>query len=144
MSVTLRLDELACDTDAFARPAHAAFKDIAHPELAADPPHIDRLSLVGVARVAGDDEDAVVVRQARDDVLGDSVREVLLVRVARHITEGQHRDRRLFRQGRIWTAGTRRRRIVRARPVCRLPLDAKRLHRPLNVLESELALILQG
>ena len=79
MSATLRLDELSCDADAFARPAHAAFKDIAHPELAADPTHIDRLSLVGVARVAGDDENAVVLREARDDVLGDSVREVFLV-----------------------------------------------------------------
>ena len=143
MGATLRLVELRCDADAFARAAHAAFEDIAHPELAADPTHIDRLSLVGVARVAGDDENAVVLREARDDVLGDPVREVFLVRVARHIVEGEHRDRRLFRQGRIWAGGSRRRWMIRARPVCSLPLDAKCLHRPLNVLESEIALILQ-
>ena len=33
--------------------------------------------------------------------------------------------------------------MIRTRPVCRLPVDAERLHGPLNVLENEFALILQ-
>jgi hypothetical protein len=85
MCATLCLGELSCDANVFPGPAHAAFKDIAHPEFAADPTYIDRPSLVGVARVAGDDKNAVVLRETRDDVLSDSVREVFLVRVARHI-----------------------------------------------------------
>jgi hypothetical protein len=33
--------------------------------------------------------------------------------------------------------------MIWPRPVCRLPLDAKHLHRPFNILENDLALILQ-
>ena len=62
MSATLRFDELGGDADAVARAANAAFEDIADAEFAANSAHIDRLPLVGEARVAGDDEDPVVLR----------------------------------------------------------------------------------
>ena len=107
--------------DAFARPAHAAFKDIAHPKLAADPAHIDRLCLVGVARVARDDENAVVLREAGNDVLGDFVREVFLVGVVAHVLERQHGDGWLVGQRQCWCG-----RLGGALPVEFSPIDANR------------------
>src|SRR5262249_58769266 len=54
------------------------------------------LALVGEARVASDDEEAAVLRQVGDDVLGDAVEEVLLLGIARHVLKREHRDRGLL------------------------------------------------
>jgi hypothetical protein len=75
-------------------PAKAALEHVAHAELAADPPDVDRLSVVLKARVARDDEQLGESRQLGDDVLGDPVTDVVLIRIRRQILERQHRDRR--------------------------------------------------
>src|SRR5262249_15026640 len=51
-----RLDQLPGDADAAAGLAHRAFQHVSDAELASDLLHIDRLTLVTEARIAGDDE----------------------------------------------------------------------------------------
>ena len=96
------VDELRGDANAVPGFAHAAFEHVAHAKFAADLAHVDRLALVGERRVARDDEQPARSRQRRDDILGDAVGEILLLRIAAHVLEGQHRDRRLGRKRRAW------------------------------------------
>jgi hypothetical protein len=53
----LRIDELPCDADAIGRSPHTALEHVSDTQLATDLLHVHRLSLVGEARVAGDDEE---------------------------------------------------------------------------------------
>ena len=89
-----RVDQLGGDAHPLAGAPHAALEHMADAQLPADHPEIDRLALVGEARVAGDDQQARHLAQIGDDVLADAVGEVLLLGVARHVVERQHRDRR--------------------------------------------------
>ena len=73
--------------------AHAALEHVAHAELPRDLAHIRSLALVDEAGVAGDDEQPAQARERGDDVLGDPVGEVLLLRLAAHVGEGQDGDR---------------------------------------------------
>jgi len=57
--------------------------------------HIDRLAFVGKARIAGDHEQPADARERSDDLLDHAVGEILLLRVAAHVLERQHRDGRL-------------------------------------------------
>ena len=93
------VDQLGGDADAVAGAANAALQHVAHAKLAPDLPHVDGLALVPEAGVAGDDEQLGEPRQLRDDVLGDAVAEVFLIRVATHAGEGENGDRRPFGQG---------------------------------------------
>ena len=77
-----RVDELGRDPDARAGPPHAAFEDIADTELPTDTPHVAAAVAKLERRVARDDRYLPKARQFRDDVLGDAVREILLLRVA--------------------------------------------------------------
>ena len=79
--------------------AHAAFEHVAHAELAADLPDVDRAALVGEGRIARDDEQCRKARECRDDVLDHPVGEVV-VQVAAEILERQDSDRGLIRQRR--------------------------------------------
>src|SRR6516225_10377767 len=96
------LDQLRGNAQTVAGSTHATFEDIVHAELTADLLYVDRTALVGEAAVARDDKEPPDLRQRGDDVLGHAVREKLLFRVAAHVLERQHRDRRLVgqRQGR--------------------------------------------
>ena len=111
-----RVDQLRGDAHPTAGLAHRAFEHIAHAELAPDLLHIDRLALVGEARIAGDDEEPADARERGDDLLDHAVDEIFLLRVAAHIGEGQHRDRRLVGERqrrwswRRWALGGGRRR----------------------------------
>jgi hypothetical protein len=55
MCAALRVDQLTGDAHAIAGLAHRAFEDVVDPELAADLLHINRLALVGEARITRDD-----------------------------------------------------------------------------------------
>jgi hypothetical protein len=93
----LGLNELSGDAHAVAGPAHAAFDQIGHAELA---PHLGksgRFAAKGERRVAGDHEQGSEARQPGDDVLGNAVTEGLL-RLAAQIVERQDRDGRLVGQ----------------------------------------------
>src|SRR6185312_15997217 len=85
------IDQLPGYSDPCSRLADAAFEHITNAQLLADLLDVDRLTFEGKARVARDDEQRLEARQCCDDVLDDSVREVLLLGIARHILERQHR-----------------------------------------------------
>ncbi len=100
MRAGLRLDQLGGDPHPIAALPHAAFEHIAHAEVAADLLHIDRLTLVGKGRVAGDDEQPADAREGGDDLLDHAVGEIFLLGVARQVLKRQDSDRRLVGQRR--------------------------------------------
>ena len=86
------VDELGGDPHAIAGLANAALQDVAHAQLAAHLRGLDRPALVREDGVARDHEQPGELGEARDEVFGDPVAEVLLPRVAAHVFEGQHGD----------------------------------------------------
>ena len=95
----LGVDQLGVDADAPAGLAHAALDHVAHAELAGHLAHVERLALVGEGRIAGDDQEPGDLGQVGDQILGHAVGEVLLLGIAAHIRERQHRDRGLVGRG---------------------------------------------
>ena len=73
------IDELAGNAHPVARLADAAFQHVTHAEVAADLLHVDRLALVGKARVACDHVQLRQLRRIGDDVLADTVGKILLL-----------------------------------------------------------------
>src|SRR5262245_16710197 len=92
------LDELPGYADASRCLPYAAFKHKTHTEFAADLFDVNRSSFVGKARVSGDHKQPTRFGKSSDDVLRDSVCEVLLFRIATHVLESKDRNRRFVRQ----------------------------------------------
>src|SRR6516164_419637 len=92
------IDQLPGDAHASSRLAYRALEDIAHAELAPDLLHVDGAALVREGRIAGNDEQPADLAQSSDDFFDHAVGEILLLGIAAHIGEGQHRDRRLVGQ----------------------------------------------
>ena len=92
------VDKLRADAQSRAGAAYAAFEHVTHAELARDLFHVDRAVLVDEGRVAGDHEQPVDAGEPGDQILGQAVGEMLLIRVAAQIVERQHRNGRLVRQ----------------------------------------------
>ena len=88
-----RVDELRANAQPLAAAAHAALQHVAHAKLARDLAHVDGAVLVDEGGVAGDDEQPSDVGKTGDQVLGEAIGEVVLIGIAAHIGEGQHRDR---------------------------------------------------
>jgi hypothetical protein len=88
-----RVDELASDAHSLPRAADAAFKYVADAEFSSNLAYIHRLAFVGEARIAGDDEKLREARQLRDDVLSDSVAEVVLLWIPAEVRKGEDGDR---------------------------------------------------
>src|ERR1700731_290421 len=84
-------DELRSDTDPIADLTYAAFEHITHTQLASHLFHIDRAALVGKGGVPGDYEQRGMTRERCDHVFGNAVGDELLLGVAAHVGEGQHR-----------------------------------------------------
>src|SRR5258708_6767997 len=99
MVAGLGLNKLSGHANMAAGFADTTFEHVADAELTADPFHIDRAALEGKGRIPGDHEKRGVAGQRRDDVLGDPISEELLLRVAAHVLEWQHHNRRLVGQG---------------------------------------------
>jgi hypothetical protein len=76
----------------------APLQHIAYPELAADPLHIDRCAPVGEGGVACDHEAFGNPREIGGKVVGDPVREILLLRVVGEVGKRQHDDRKARRE----------------------------------------------
>ena len=72
----LAVDQLASDSHAATRLAHAALQHIAHAELPADLPDVHGATFVREARIACDDKQRFEARQRGDDVLDEAVYEV--------------------------------------------------------------------
>ena len=100
MAVGAPVDQLRGDAHPVVHLAHAAFEQVLHAEPRRHLVDVDVLSLVGEGGVARDDEQRRDLREIGDDVLGDAVAEIVLLRVAAHVDEGQHRDRGLVRRSR--------------------------------------------
>src|SRR6516164_9878664 len=137
-----RLDQLCGDAETIGGPPHAAFEHVAHAELATDFAYVHSRTLVSKGGAARDHKKCMVVRQVGDDVLGDTLREILLFGLAAHIGKGQHRDRRLLlwwscRSGR----GDRCRDYLIGR---RIEPNAMDRHRPGDVLDLVFAHVLEG
>src|SRR5262249_23245429 len=86
-----RIGQLTGDAHAVAGSAYATFEHVAYAEFPRYLLHIDRLALVGEARIARDHKQPVQPRDRSDDLLGDAIDEIFLVRVAAQVLERQHR-----------------------------------------------------
>src|SRR5436190_17789524 len=134
MSARHRIDQLGGNPNPVATLAYRAFQHIAHAQFAADPLYVDRLALVGEARIASDHEQPADAGKRSDDLLDDAVGEIFLLRVAAHILKRQYRDRWLVRKRESGSLG-------------RLPLPPQHAidpHRPGDILEALLADIVEG
>ena len=137
---SLAVDELHGHSDPVHRLAHASLDDVVDPEFAGDLLRLDRLSLVDEHGVARDHQKLTEARQLGDDVLGESVGEKLLLRVAAHVDERQNRDRRLFR-ALLRRGGRILRGVARARFLA-ADDDLVDADRPVDVLDLLVAEIL--
>ena len=93
------IDELRRDAHPVCRLAHRPLEHVAHAEVAPDLLHVHGLALVGEARVAGDHEQPAQPAEGGGDLLDHAVGEVFLLRVAAHVGERQHGNRRAIGQG---------------------------------------------
>ena len=99
MAAGFGVNELHVDAHAVPAALNAALEDIAHVQVAADRLHVERLALVSESRVAGDHDGAPETREIGRQALRDPVDEMLLLRVAADIGEGQNDDREARRAG---------------------------------------------
>src|SRR6266566_669379 len=138
MPATGRVDELCGDPHTITGTADRAFEYRLNTKLTADGANIDRAPLVGEARVARDHYQIRDLRQVGDDVFADSVGEILLLRIPRHVGEWQNRDRpmRLRNRG-VGSPATGCGRVLVGMP----PPDS---NRPVDILDFDLAAVLQA
>src|SRR5215472_2422909 len=94
MGACRHFHQLGRDAQALARLAQASLDQVLDAELAPDALHVDGLLAILERGVAGHDEKVAMARQLGDDVLGDAVAQILLLRVGVEVGEGQHGDRR--------------------------------------------------
>ena len=123
------LQQLRGDAHPVARLAHAAFEHVRDVQRTRDLRRRDGLALVRERRIAGRDGQRRNAAEVGDDVLGDAVAEILLLRVAAHVHERQDDDRRLLAGralGRVQPGNSRlagARACLLHRAGCRLGLD---------------------
>jgi hypothetical protein len=98
MCAALRVDQLRRDAYAAGRFAQRAFEHVSDTQFPADLFHIDGLAFARKARIARDHEEPADAAERSDDLLDHAVGEILLLRVATHVLERQHGDRRLVGQ----------------------------------------------
>ena len=90
--IFIGVNELRSDAHTVAALAHTALHDVAGAEFLCDLLEVVRLPPEGEAGVTRDHRKGTPEREVRDDVFGDAVREVLLLRIAAHVREWQHRN----------------------------------------------------
>ena len=121
------VDELHVDAHAVSAALNAAHEDITDVQFAPDRLHVERLALVGERRIAGDHDGATNPREVGRQALRDPVDEMLLLRVAADIGEGQNDDREARRALSVRFGSGGRGRGA--------DLDREGSHRPRDVLE---------
>src|SRR5215207_7206871 len=92
MTAVLRIDQLRSYAQATPRPTHTSLEHRAHAEALGDQARVVLRAFTGEARGARRDTQPLVLREHIDDLLGDAVREVLVVRGRTQIDERQHGD----------------------------------------------------
>ena len=85
-------DQLRGDADALARAAHAPLEQVRHPQLLGDGRDVVAAALEVEGRGARRHPQVRHLREQVEQLLGETVGEVLLVPVLAHVGEGQHRD----------------------------------------------------
>src|SRR6476661_1325893 len=100
MVACLAIDQLCRDPDAAAGLADTTFEDVAHTKLPRDLFHIEHFAFVGKGGVPSDHRERRNLREVGDDVLANAVAEILLLRIAAHVHERQHANRKLARRSR--------------------------------------------
>ena len=141
VAVGIGVDQLHGHAHPVARLAHAALDHVLDAELRRDVLDLDRLALVDERRVARDHEQLPEPGQRGDDVLGQAVGEELLLGIAAHVGERQHRDRGFL--GRVRGGGHLRGLDRGRRRLRSVQSDAKRRDRPGDVLDGLLAEVLE-
>lgn len=86
------VDELRGDTDPVTLLAHAPFQHGARAQRATDLADVPVHALEGEGGGTRHDAQRLHARQGRDQLFGQAVAEILVVRVATEVGEGQHRD----------------------------------------------------
>lgn len=81
--------------------ANAAFDQVAHVKRARRVRKHDGLALVSEDRIAGDNIDAGKLGEIGDQVFGDAVGNIVLLRIAAEIGKWQDRDRGALRRGKV-------------------------------------------
>ena len=89
VSAARSIDKLTGNAHPVACLAHAAFQHVAHAEVTPNLLHVDRLALVGKARIARDNMQLRQFRKIGNDVLADTVGKILLLRISTHVVEGE-------------------------------------------------------
>ena len=92
MRVPFGIDQLCVDTDLVTRPPDTPFEHITHAKLAADLLGVDPLALIGERSIARDHQHTRDARQIGGQILGNPVREILLLRIFAEISKGQDHD----------------------------------------------------
>src|SRR6516164_4889172 len=143
MRIRLGIDQLDVDADLVARQADAPFEHIAHTKLAADLPSVDGLIPESERRIARNHKHAWKPRHIGRKVLGDTIREILLVGVVTEIGKGQDDDRQARGDGGLgdWWRGRRARRRRLGDSFLAQRIDP---HWECNVLDVLLAELLEG
>ena len=102
------VNQLRRDTNALAGLANTAFEHIGHAQCPGNFADVGRLPLIREAGIAGDYEEPSYSRQRGDQILGDPVGKILLVRVAGHVGKRQNCNRRFVGQleARRWSPRT--------------------------------------
>src|SRR5262245_14779515 len=88
----IAIDQLGCDPDAVARPLDAPLKHIVNAQFPAHILYSYWLALVSKGRVAGDDKEVAKPGKPCNDILGNTIGEKILRRIATHVDEGQKSD----------------------------------------------------
>ena len=98
MAPSLGLGQFDIDANAIAGPADTALEEVARIEQAPDLGRCEVPTLELKARRFGGDQQVREAAERGDDILGDSVAEVILAGIARQVLERQHRHRRAARE----------------------------------------------
>jgi hypothetical protein len=88
----LGVDQLRRDPDSVAALANAALQNVSHTQLFRRVANIDRAPFVNEGGIARDDPKSSQLRQGGDDVLDQAIAEIVLLGIAAHVLERQHRD----------------------------------------------------
>src|SRR2546429_5741148 len=99
MAATVAIDQLRIDTDARAHPPDAAFEDEANVQFTRDLLHVHGNATIPERGRARAHRKEAPTRELGNDVLGDSVAEIILLRITAHVGEGEHADRNASRLG---------------------------------------------
>ena len=140
------VDQLRCHAYAVGRLADAPFEHIAHAEFFGHGAQVDGFALIGERTVSRNDKQFVEARQLCNDVFGNAVGEVILLRVAAHIDKGQYRNGRLVRERQVDAEGSFRQRCGRGLRRSRHSLrpHPERADWFRNVLHGLFTLVLEG